>query len=71
MGAGSLFNGPRPDIKTYASTKEEGEAVTNWLRKLNAEGTQFHQLTLFLRSAGQLGRAKVWLPIRRRRQPLT
>jgi hypothetical protein len=57
-GAVSLFNGPRPDIKTYSSSEEESKAVATWLRKLNAEGVQPHEIALFVRSAGQLDRAK-------------
>ena len=30
----SLFNGPKPDIKTYASPQKESEGVANWLRQL-------------------------------------
>jgi superfamily I DNA/RNA helicase len=54
----SLFNGPRPDIKTYSSSEDESKAVAAWLRKLNAEGVQPHEIALFVRSAGQIDRAK-------------
>jgi UvrD-like helicase C-terminal domain/AAA domain len=57
-GAVSLFNGPRPDIKTYSSSEEESGAVAAWLRELNAEGVQPHEIAVFVRSAGQIDRAK-------------
>jgi len=57
-GAVSLFNGPRPDIKTYSTSEEESKEVAYWLRKLAAEGVQPHEIALFVRTAKQLDRAK-------------
>jgi superfamily I DNA/RNA helicase/mRNA-degrading endonuclease RelE of RelBE toxin-antitoxin system len=52
----SLFNGPRPDIKTYAAQEKESEGVADWLRELAKAGLQPHEIALFVRSAGQIGR---------------
>jgi superfamily I DNA/RNA helicase len=57
-GAISLFNGPRPDIKTYSSAKEEIDAVGEWLAQRIKDGIQPHEIALFVRSAAQIDRAK-------------
>jgi len=54
-GAVSLFNGPKPDIETYAS--QESEGVADWLRQLAKAGLQPHEIALFVRSAEQIDRA--------------
>lgn len=53
----SLFNGPKPDIKTYASHEKESEGVAEWLRQLAKAGLQPHEIALFVRSAEQIDRA--------------
>jgi hypothetical protein len=53
----SLFNGPKPDIKTYASHEKESEGVAEWLRQLAKAGLQPHEIALFVRSAEQINRA--------------
>lgn len=53
----SLFNGPKPDIKTYASHEKESEGVAEWLRQLAQAGLQPHEIALFVRSAEQIDRA--------------
>jgi hypothetical protein len=53
----SLFNGPKPDIKTYASQDKESEGVADWLRRLTKAGLQPHEIALFVRSAEQIDRA--------------
>ncbi len=58
-GAVSLFNGPRPDIKTYSTDEEESKAVAIWLRQLASQGLQSQEMALFVRSAAQIDRAKV------------
>lgn len=57
-GAVSLFNGPRPDIKTYSTNEEESVGVSNWLRQLASQGLQPQEMALFVRSAAQIARAK-------------
>jgi superfamily I DNA/RNA helicase len=53
----SLFNGPKPDIKTYATQKEESEGVTHWLRQISEAGLHPHEIALFVRSTEQVDRA--------------
>ena len=57
-GAVSLFNGPRPDIKTYLTNEEESKGVASWLRQLASQGIQPQEMALFVRSAAQIDRAK-------------
>ena len=57
-GAVSLFNGPKPAIKTYSTDEEESKAVAIWLRQLASQGLQPQEMALFVRSAAQIGRAK-------------
>jgi hypothetical protein len=56
-GAVSLFNGPKPDIKTFASEQKETEGVAEWLRELTQRGLQPEEIALFVRSAAQIARA--------------
>jgi hypothetical protein len=56
-GAVSLFNGPKPAIKTFASEQEETEGVAEWLRELTQRGLQPQEIALFVRSATQIARA--------------
>ncbi len=53
----SLFNGPKPDIKTYPSHEKESEGVAEWLRQISGAGLHPHEIALFVRSADQIGRA--------------
>ncbi len=53
----SLFNGPVPTIRIFSSEEEESDAVATWLRELVDSGLQAHEIALFVRSEGQLGRA--------------
>ena len=53
----SLFNGPKPDIKTYPSHEKESEGVAEWLRQISWAGLRPHETALFVRSADQIGRA--------------
>jgi hypothetical protein len=56
-GAVSLFNGPKPAIKTFASEQKETEGVAEWLRELTQKGLQPQEIALFVRSAAQITRA--------------
>lgn len=53
----SVFNGPPPQIRTFASEAEENQAVGEWLRSLGEDGLQPHEIGLFVRSEAQLPRA--------------
>ena len=53
----SVFNGPAPQIRTFATETEESEAVGAWLRALAADGVQPHEIGVFVRSSDQVPRA--------------
>jgi len=53
----SVFNGPAPRIRTFATEAEEFEAVGAWLRTLTGDGVQPHEIGLFVRSSDQIPRA--------------
>jgi superfamily I DNA/RNA helicase len=53
----SLFNGPKPDIKTYISHEKESEGVADWLRQISGAGLHPHEVALFVRSTEQIDRA--------------
>jgi superfamily I DNA/RNA helicase len=53
----SVFNGPAPLIRTFATEAEESEAVNAWLRVLAADGVQPHEIGVFVRSSEQVPRA--------------
>jgi hypothetical protein len=53
----SVFNGPPPEIRTFATEAEESEAVNGWLRTLAANGVQPHEIAVFVRSSEQVRRA--------------
>lgn len=53
----SLFNGPKPDIKTFESDQKEIQTVAAWLRELIQTGLQPHEIALFVRSIAQAERA--------------
>ncbi len=53
----SVFNGPAPQIRTFATETEESEAVGAWLRALAADGVQPHEIGVFVRSSDQVQRA--------------
>ncbi len=57
-GTISVFNGPQPLIVAYATPEEEIEAVGKWLAERIGEGTNPHEVGVFLRSAKELARAR-------------
>jgi superfamily I DNA/RNA helicase len=56
-GTVSVFNGPEPVIATFDSKEEENAAVAQWLKDRLAEGVLTHEIAVFVRSDGQIGRA--------------
>jgi mRNA-degrading endonuclease RelE of RelBE toxin-antitoxin system len=54
----SVFNGPEPKIITLDSAKEEIEAVGQWLKDRILEGVSPHEIGVFVRSDGELDRAR-------------
>ena len=61
----SVFNGPAPQIRTFATEAEESEAVGAWLRALAADGVQPHEIGVFVRSSDQVPRATAAVKCRR------
>ena len=56
-GAISVFNGPEPAIVISQSTDEESQAVADWLTDLTKDGLEPHEISVFVRSGGQIDRA--------------
>jgi superfamily I DNA/RNA helicase len=54
----SVFNGPPPTVRTFKGESEEIEAVSAWIKEQAAAGVLPHELGVFVRSAGQLDRAR-------------
>lgn len=56
-GTVSVFNGPAPQISSYADDAAEMAAVSQWLRQLHEQGYAPHEVGVFVRSAAQIDRA--------------
>jgi superfamily I DNA/RNA helicase len=54
----SVFNGPQPVIRVFPSEDEEIKAVGVWLTEQSKAGILPHEFGVFVRSAGQLDRAR-------------
>ena len=57
-GTVSVFNGPAPIVQTFKSQQEEIEAVDTWLADRSREGVMPHEFGVFVRSDGELDRAR-------------
>ena len=57
-GTVSVFNGPLPAVRTFDDERAERSAVSAWLRDMLAAGISPAEISVFTRSAAQLGRAK-------------
>lgn len=57
----SVFNGPPPTIQEAGSIAEECQLVASWLKERTNEGVLPHEMGVFVRSPGQLDRAKAAL----------
>ena len=57
-GTISVFNGPAPVIRSFASEAAECAAVAMWLGEQRAQGVPAHELAIFVRSEAQLDRAR-------------
>lgn len=57
-GTISAFNGPEPEVRLAASEAEETERVADWLRARIADGLAPHEMAVFVRSEGELDRAR-------------
>ncbi len=52
----SVFNGPPPEIRVFASKEDEANAVLDWLRKLAVARIPLHEIAIFVRSTAELDR---------------
>jgi hypothetical protein len=57
----SIFNGPPPMIHSLKSEPEEAKTVGNWIMEHVNAGVLPHEFGVFVRSAGQLDRARAAL----------
>ncbi len=57
-GTISVFNGPKPEIMILDTPEEEIETVSKWLSARVSEGVLPHEIGFFVRSAGELDRAR-------------
>jgi superfamily I DNA/RNA helicase len=57
-GTVSVFNGPDPEIETFADAEREIEGVAEWIGKIVADGIAPSEIGIFVRSNGQLARAR-------------
>lgn len=60
-GTTSVFNGPVPDIRTFADQEDETKAVTDWLGARRTEGLRPQEIGVFVRSEAELDRARAAL----------
>lgn len=54
----SVFNGPAPRLERFRSETDEAKAVAAWLKQEIAASVLPHEIGIFVRSEGQLSRAK-------------
>lgn len=54
----SVFNGPPPSIHRFEREADEAKSVANWLTAQKKAGVAPHEMAVFVRSSGQLERAK-------------
>jgi len=57
----SVFNGPRPSLRTFSAAAEETKAVGEWLAERAREGIAPNEFGVFVRSGDQIDRAKAAL----------
>jgi len=53
----SVFNGPAPQVRVFATEAEESQAIGAWMRAVAADGVQPHEIGVFVRSSDQVPRA--------------
>ena len=54
----SAFNGPEPSIRILALPNEETATIADWLTDLRQEGFAPHEIAVFVRSEGEITRAR-------------
>lgn len=56
-GTISVFNGPEPTLLTGKSEDEEAKTVAKWLKRLAQNGLKPNEMSIFVRSNAEIGRA--------------
>jgi superfamily I DNA/RNA helicase len=54
----SVFNGPDPELQTFADADREIQGVADWIRHSVADGIAPAEIGIFVRSNDQLARAR-------------
>jgi hypothetical protein len=54
----SVFNGPVPQVKAFATAEEEVKAAATWFRDRARDGVEPHEIGAFVRSEAQIERAR-------------
>lgn len=57
-GTVSVFNGPDPEIRTFADEAAEIEGIAAWIERAVSDGIEPSEVGLFVRSNDQLARAR-------------
>jgi len=57
-GTISVFEGTAPEVRVLGTAEEEGAAVGRWIADRLMDGILAHEIGLFVRAAGQMGRAR-------------
>jgi len=57
-GTVSVFNGPDPEIRTFADADRESNGVADWIKAAVADGIAPAEIGIFVRSNDQLARAR-------------
>jgi len=57
-GTVSVFNGPDPEIQTFADADRETKGVADWIKAAVADGVAPAEIGIFVRSNDQLARAR-------------
>ncbi len=58
-GTISVFNGPVPTIEVFETVENECRAIADWLEERRKEGVVPHEIGVFVRSVGEVDRARV------------
>lgn len=57
-GTVSVFDGPDPEFRTLADAERENQGVADWIKKTVADGIASAEIGVFVRSNGELARAR-------------
>jgi Superfamily I DNA and RNA helicases len=62
-GTVSIFSGPMPEVRVFETLEDEHAAVGAWIADRLKEGSQPHEIGVFVRSPNQLERARAALAL--------